>query len=294
MTEGRLIDIGVNLNDPMFQGIYNEKQVHESDLEIVIKRAFDSGVQTMINLNGSISELQTSLSNFESYNNIYHTAGVHPTRCMELENNESQISELTDFVNRNRKIIAIGEIGLDYDRLHFCDENTQKKWFKTQLTATSSLGLPYIFHMRNATADFLSILEQFSIRESVVHCFTGDINDADTLIKQNLSIGLTGCSLKTIDTVEAIKIIPIDKILIETDSPWCKVRPSFSGYQHIVYKPKEVKPQNNDKKSFIKCRQEPALVSQIYEAVASIKGVDYNVLVDQVFHNFRKIFKIVK
>ncbi|KAF0990796.1 hypothetical protein HZS_7559 [Henneguya salminicola] len=253
------VDIGVNLNDDMFKGIYHGKKIHDEDLEGVIERASSFNVKyvsvfflnKMINLNGNLSESINNILLLQKYcirifcclANIFHTVGVHPTRCMELEvdGGFDYIEKLIDFIKCHQpQIIAIGEIGL------------------------------------------------------------GNADEVELLVLNGFSIGITGCSLREASTIEAISVIPLDRILIETgniilktfDSPWCTIGSTFKGFSYIKSKYPTVKAEKYDPNSFIKGRNEPALIREIYEAVAVIKNVSLDNLIEKIAKNVERIFKL--
>jgi TatD DNase family protein len=185
---------------------------------------------------------------------IYCTVGTHPTRCGEFlvaSDPENYFTQLTQQIEEHRdKVVAIGEIGLDYDRLHFCEPDIQKKYFEKQLDLVDKFDLPVFLHCRAAHEDFIAILEanKDKIRRGgVVHTFDGTIEQAKKLISMGFHIGLNGCSLKNEANLEVVKALPNDKIMIETDAPWCEIRPTHASHKHIVTKFETVKKQQKKK-----------------------------------------------
>lgn len=129
---------------------------------------------------------------------LYSTVGCHPTCCQELEecdDPEEYLKSLSDLALSNKdKIVAIGEIGLDYDRLQFCPKDIQKKYFEMQLTLCSTLKLPMFLHCRNASDDFVRILRKHKdkLTAGVVHSFDGNPEDANSILQLGLYIGING------------------------------------------------------------------------------------------------------
>lgn len=129
---------------------------------------------------------------------LYSTIGCHPTRCNEFEecgNPEEYLKSLSDLALSNKdKIVAIGEMGLDYDRLNFCSKETQKKYFEMQLSLCSTLKLPMFLHCRNASDDFVRILRNHKneLTPGVVHSFDGNPEDANSILQLGLYIGING------------------------------------------------------------------------------------------------------
>ena len=142
-------------------------------------------------------------------------------------------------------LVAFGEFGLDYDRLHYCSRAVQLHSFRTQLDLVVSMKpgtqLPLFLHSRAAHADFVRLLqEKFGSglegleRGGVVHSFTGTMAEMKELTALGLYIGINGCSLKTAENCEVVKEIPLDRLMLETDGPWCGVRPSHEGWKYLV------------------------------------------------------------
>jgi len=132
-TPLRLIDTCVNLQDAMFQGIYNEKQKHEPDWDLVMERAAAVGVFEVIAVSGSLEDSRQSVAAAKDKNSIFASVGVHPTRCNEFEESgdaEAHLEALRALVvEAGDRIVAIGEIGLDYDREQFCGRDVQVSVF---------------------------------------------------------------------------------------------------------------------------------------------------------------------
>lgn len=199
---------------------------------------------------------------------LYCTVGTHPTRCGEfLVSPDNYFGQLTHQIEENRdKVVAIGEIGLDYDRLHFCEPDVQKKYFEKQLELADTYELPLFLHCRSAHDDLIEIIErnQSKIRRGgVVHTFDGTLEQAKKFIAMGFHIGINGCSLKTEANLEVVKALPNDKIMIETDAPWCEIRRTHASYQHIVTKFEVCK--NKEKKKWqrdvlVNGRNEPVTI----------------------------------
>ncbi|KAK3392290.1 hypothetical protein B0T20DRAFT_420695 [Sordaria brevicollis] len=165
------------------------------------------------------------------------------------------ISSLSDLIitNRNSGLIAFGEFGLDYDRLHYCSRTVQLHSFRSQLSLAASLSpqLPLFLHSRAAHRDFVTCLkEAFGHnlerleKGGVVHSFTGTLEEMKELMDLGLYIGVNGCSFKTVENCEVVGEIRLDRIMLETDGPWCEVRGGHEGWRYLVQyyqREKEVK-----------------------------------------------------
>ncbi|KAB5585474.1 endodeoxyribonuclease-like protein [Coniochaeta sp. 2T2.1] len=140
-------------------------------------------------------------------------------------------------------LIALGEFGLDYDRLHYCPADVQLHSFAAQLKLAAELKpqLPLFLHSRAAHADFVRLLKDaFGPRleklekGGVVHSFTGTVEEVRELSELGLYIGINGCSFKTAENCAVVKEIDLDRLMIETDGPWCEVRPSHEGWKYLL------------------------------------------------------------
>ncbi|KAG5932265.1 hypothetical protein E4U53_001403 [Claviceps sorghi] len=149
-------------------------------------------------------------------------------------------------------LVAMGEFGLDYDRLHYCNAVIQRHAFAAQLDLAASLQpqLPLFLHSRAAHADFVALLKnafgdrlERLERGAVVHSFTGTLAELTELMDLGLYIGINGCSFKTVDNCQVVRAVRLDRIMIETDGPWCEVRPSHEGFKYLL--PKEPEPVPN-------------------------------------------------
>eukprot|EP00291_Cryptomonas_curvata_P018081 CAMPEP_0172164004 /NCGR_PEP_ID=MMETSP1050-20130122/7596_1 /TAXON_ID=233186 /ORGANISM="Cryptomonas curvata, Strain CCAP979/52" /LENGTH=136 /DNA_ID=CAMNT_0012834277 /DNA_START=119 /DNA_END=526 /DNA_ORIENTATION=- len=130
----RLVDCCVNLKDEMFQGIYHGKQKHAPDFHLILERARENGVDTILGVSGSLQDSIATVEVARSHPGIYATVGVHPTRAGELEASPDPDAILDQLAalaaDKANKVVAIGEIGLDYDRLEFCPKDVQLRWFE--------------------------------------------------------------------------------------------------------------------------------------------------------------------
>jgi len=292
----RFIDIGVNLTDPIFTGCYRGKQVHGDDFKDVMARAHDNGVEKMIITVGRAEEAQAALDMCEGHENLFASIGCHPTRCLEFEKDgdpDAYYQNLLQIaLSNSSKVVAIGECGLDYDRLQFCPKETQLKYFEKQFDLAQETKLPMFFHMRNAAEDFVNIFKRHreSIYGGVVHCFTGTTEEAKELIDLGLYIGITGCSLKTTDNIETMKTIPSQYLMIETDSPWCDIRKTHAGSKHVKTRFPTKKKEKWEVGHCVNSRNEPCHIVQVLEVMAAAREEDPIELAQMMFSNTEKLF----
>lgn len=300
----RLFDVAINLADPMFKGIYREKVGHANDFSAVLKRAVASKVEqlllTGVNYSSSL-EVRSIAQRISSYS----TAGIHPTHSNEFEKDFERIRELLlanerDRTTTKRFIKAIGECGLDYDRLHFAGKKAQIRCFEKHFDLAEEFKLPMFLHSRAADEDFLEMIARNRSRftQGLVHSFTGSLAHMKALTEDHcLYIGINGCSLKTSENLEVVKEIPIDKLLLETDAPWCDCRPTHSSNSllqtnlqnlmadHEIPTFRSLKKEKFEMGQMVKSRNEPCNLYQILFIVAALKKIDPAELAEQVWKN---------
>ncbi|PSN50956.1 putative deoxyribonuclease TATDN1 [Blattella germanica] len=283
----KFIDIGANLTDSMYKGIYHGSRKHENDLKDVLQRAWNIGMQKMIITGGSLEDSKEALELAKTHENLFSTVGCHPTRCNEFDkegNPELYLQSLQDLASTARgKVVAIGELGLDYDRLEY---------FEKQLIICESVKLPLFLHCRNAASDLVNILSRNRERlyGGVVHSFDGSEQDARSILDLGYYIGINGCSLKTAENLQVVSKIPSDRLMIETDCPWCEVRPSHAGSKYVKTTFPSVKKEKWQSGMMIKSRNEPANIVQVLEIIAAVKEEDLDSLCETIYQNTVKLF----
>ena len=164
------------------------------------------------------------------------------------------------------KFIAIGECGLDYDRLQACDRASQLMAFEPHFKLTEKYRLPMYLHSRAAGEDFVNIMKANRHRfpTGVVHSYTGDLEELNALLDMGLYIGVNGCSMKTAANIEVVKAIPLEWMMVETDCPYCDIRNSHASAQHVqTYFPRtaaEKYDPKSDEFTIVKERNEPCTI----------------------------------
>jgi TatD DNase family protein len=293
----RLIDTCVNLGDTMFQGVYHGKERHAPDFELVLKRAEDLGVERFIGVSGSLQDSRDSITVAEQRPNIYATVGVHPTRCSEFEEDgrdpDAHLEALHDLAQAGgARVVAIGEIGLDYDREQFCPRDVQQRYFERQLDLAKRLALPVVFHNRNTGGDFERIVRgrRGDFSTGIVHSFTGSVEEMRALVDLGLYIGINGCGLRSAELLEMVAQIPADRLVVETDAPWCSIKNTHPSMQHVRTKFEEVKkPERWEPGKMVKDRCEPSHVLQVVEAIAAARGVPPGDVARETFCNTLRV-----
>ncbi|KAJ1978261.1 TatD DNase [Dimargaris xerosporica] len=164
MTAVKFVEIGANLTDSVFRGNYRGKQAHPDDFDQVLQRAQSVGVTKIMVTGGSVSESREAIALAKQHSMLFATVGCHPTRCLEFEKHGDpdcyyqDLLQLARAPGNNGKVVAIGECGLDYDRLQFCPKDVQLKYFEKQIELAERTGLPMFLHNRNTGDDFIHIL----------------------------------------------------------------------------------------------------------------------------------------
>jgi TatD DNase family protein len=189
----------------------------KEDLSSVLKRAADLGVTKFICVGTNIEDSKESYNLALDYENIFSTAGVHPHDTEEVA--ENYIDELYNLL-KNKKVVAVGEIGLDYFK-ELSDVSVQKKIFAEQLELAQKINKPIVFHNRDSDDDIINTLSEFPNVYGVAHCFSSTYDVAKKLIDMGFYISFSGnLTFKNSHLPDVAKRLPIDRLLVETDSPF--------------------------------------------------------------------------
>ncbi|MCX6720793.1 MAG: TatD family hydrolase [Candidatus Staskawiczbacteria bacterium] len=273
-------------------------KAYDKDREEVIKRTRDEGV-VCIDVGTKYETSKNAVELAEKNDNIYAAIGMHPIHIktdlmkLRMDEEEGAFAPLGEEYDREKyknlvladrsesgknKIVAIGEIGLDYyykpkttARLEQFKE-LQKKVFIEQLDLASELDLPVIVHCRMAFDDLYEILKNRKNR-GVIHCFTGTLEEAEKFIALGFYLGINGIIFK-LDLDEVIKKTPLDKILIETDCPY--LTPPLARRS----------PEGEGG------RNEPIFVKYVAERIAELKGITFDEVASATTQNAKNLFKI--
>ena len=260
----QLIDIGVNLTGSSFR----------KDLPDVIHRAQHAGVVQMVVTGTSIEHSQAALQLDQQYPGVlYSTAGVHPHHAKECD--DQALVALTELA-QHQAVVAIGECGLDFNR-NFSPRDVQLKWFEAQLELAANLQLPVFLHQRDAHDEFLSIMQRWRphLPAAVAHCFTGSVDEAQAYVDLGMHIGVTGwiCDERRGQALqEAVKHIPVQYLMIETDAPYLL--------------PRDLSPRPKDN------RNEPMYLPHVCRAVARFRDEEPEIVAQATTKNAREFFSI--
>jgi len=254
-----LVDTHAHLNFEAFETDYRE----------VIERAFRSDVRAIINVG---SNLKTSLEAIKIANmyashakGIYAAVGLHPIHVKEEDFDSNEFEKIA----ADKKVVALGETGLDY----YYDRSTkekQKEIFRKVLSIANKISKPVILHSRDASDDVLSMLIEEKIdTKGVMHCFQGNWQFAKVVLDMGLYISFTGLITftKNYETFEVIENAPLNRLMIETDCPFMSPEP---------YRGK---------------RNEPAYVIEVTKKIAEIKKISLEKVAEQTSKNAMELFK---
>ena len=262
----QLIDIGANLADASF----------DADRSDVIERATAVGVGHMIVTGTGLDESERALALTQQNNGIFRcTAGIHPHLATRWTDSPQTARERLGGVLGNELAVAAGECGLDYFR-NLSLPDAQRAAFSGQLELAGEHSKPVFLHQRNAHDDFLAILTEHEVARlgGVAHCFTGGPAEAESYLELGLHIGITGWVLderRNHDLVKAIPLLPLDRVLLETDSPY-------------------LLPRHPDVKPHRKRRNEPEFLPYVARALARHMRVDAEELAAAALRNTRTLF----
>lgn len=228
--------------------------------------------------------------------NLYTTVGVHPTRGNEWAQYEqgmdAYLKELENVIEdgvRDGKVVAIGECGLDYDRLQFCEIETQKACFKEHFALSQKYNLPMFLHSRATNGDMEQMLiehNKMMPNGGVVHSFDGSLQELEGLLQmKNIFIGLNGCSLKTEENLAVASRVPLSKLLLETDAPWCGIRATHASSGLVKTQVTAKDKKKHDIGAQVKGRNEPCNIVQICEVIATLKELPIETVAAEAYKN---------
>ena len=216
-------DIGVNLFCRQF-----------SKPEKVLADALEAGVGCI--LTGSDMRENEKVHHFVQNHNAWGTAGIHPHNADSAR--KEDFSRMEEILAENYKILAVGECGLDFDRM-FSERENQIRCLEKHIELAERMEKPMFLHERDAARDFVSVFKQHPkiCRRAVVHCFTGDRATLETYLEMGFYIGITGwiCDDRRADALrEAVSVLPLERVMLETDAPYLTPR-NVSGIGRINF-----------------------------------------------------------
>ncbi|MBP1709943.1 MAG: sec-independent protein translocase protein [Deltaproteobacteria bacterium] len=245
-----------------------EMKEFDSDRPDVIDRARLAGVDGIITVGTNLRLSRRALSIARQYENVYASVGIHPHDVAKAD--KKTFDELK-LLAEDPKVVAYGEIGLDYFR-NISPREKQTEMFGYQLALALELKLPVIIHDRDAHEETLRMVKASGVRQGVFHCFSGDYIMARQCIDLGFYVSVPGVVTFDKSTVlhEVVRHVPLDSILLETDCPYLAPVP-FRGK-----------------------RNEPSFIVHTAKKVAAIKGVDWEEVALTAARNTRKLFGIAE
>lgn len=245
---------------------------YEKDLHQVIKDNYENGVEKIVNASYDLDSSIKSKELADRFVNIYYSVGIHPDSVRENINEDIQkLESMIKEYKGKTKLVAIGEIGLDY---HYTKENKllQKEYLEKQLEIAIKYDLPVIIHCRDASDDMFHILkdDKYKNLNLVFHCFQPADAIVNLVIKRKWYIGLGGniTYKRSSHSVDLIKLVPLDQIIVETDAPYLA--------------PEPVRGTRNDSKN----------IKYVIEKLAEFKGIDIETLQEILYDNSIKFYRI--
>ncbi len=245
---------------------YDSHQFDE-DRDELLRSMPDNGVGTIVNACADWDSIIEVVEMVQKYPFMYAAVGLHPDEVGVLDDERF---ELVKAQCQNKKVVAVGEIGLDY----YWDNEShdiQKKWFIRQLELARELDLPVVIHSRDAAEDTLQIMKEYAKGlRGVIHCFSGSKEMAEEYVKMGFHIGIGGVvTFKNGKKLkEVAEAIPLDRILLETDCPYLAPEPHRGKRNNSIY------------------------ISHIAQAIAELKGITCEEVVAQTERNGKLLFGI--
>ena len=236
-----------------------------NDIENVIQRANEAGVSRFICVGTNVEDSKKCLTITENNDDIFAASGVHPHDSKDVVDGYSdEIYELMEY----ESMIAIGEIGLDYFKNH-SDPETQKKVFNELMEVAQDLDKPVILHSRDADADIIEIISNYPNVQGVAHCFSSTLETAQAFLEHGYYISFSGnITFNNSHLPEVAKSIPLDRIMVETDSPY------------LSPEPERGKPN------------EPSRIIHTVSKLAEACGLSYEEMAKHTYDNTTELFRL--
>ena len=252
-------DTGVNLFSTQFA----------LDRDAVLVRAIQAGVSHLLLIGSDLSESEQNIAFCQQHPSCFSTAGVHPHQAARVDT--SWLTLLSELL-ASPQVVAVGECGLDFNR-DFSPRPIQQQVFAEQLQLAKSSAKPVYLHERDAFDTQIAMLLEHQISHGVAHCFTGDSQQLKAYLDLGLYIGITGwvCDERRGQALQqALRYIPADRLLLETDAPYLL--------------PRTLTPKPSSR------RNEPAFLPAVASVVAQLTGTDIDTLAAQTLNNSRSLF----
>jgi TatD DNase family protein len=245
-----------------------DDEAFDEDRDALLNSLKNQGIEYVVNVGASLETTKKTLELMETYPFVYGAVGVHPSETAEL--NEDNFSWLKK-VTKTPKVVAIGEIGLDY-YWDTPDRNIQKEWFEKQMELAKEVNLPAIIHSRDAAADTLDMIKASNLQAAggVIHCFSYGKDMAKYYLDMGFYLGIGGVlTFKNAKKlVEVVEYAPLNQLVLETDCPYLSPEP-FRGK-----------------------RNSSLNLTYVAKKIAEIKGIDYEEVIEITEQNAKKMYRI--
>ena len=251
----KIIDSHVHLNSERF----------DEDRDEVLKR-IEKKLDFVVNIGYDLESSEISVDYANKYSFVYATIGFHPD---EIEGYSDEAEKKLEELAKNKKVLAIGEIGLDY---HWMTRPKEEQWeiFRRQLRLARKLNKPVVIHTREAMEDTINILNEFPDITGILHCYPGSVETAKRMIDRfYLGIGGVLTFKNARKLVDVVTDIPIEKLVIETDCPYMAPTP-YRGQ-----------------------RNEPIYTEEVAKKIAELKNISYDEVVRITNENTRKAYRML-
>lgn len=241
-------------------------EAFDDDRDTVLESLLGGSVCGIVEAGTSITSSEEAVALAKRWPGVYAAVGIHPEEALTVT--ESDLTALRQLCRRE-KVVAVGEIGLDYHYEDACPKDLQQQWFRRQLELANELSLPVVIHDREAHEDTLSLLKAYR-PSGVLHCFSGSAEMAQEILKLGLYIGIGGVvTFKNArKLVEVAAMLPDDRMLLETDAPYLAPVP-LRGH-----------------------RCDSDMIRHTAAAVAAIRGTTTEAVLTLAEQNARRLFRI--
>ena len=245
---------------------YDDSQFNPDREELLGRGLPQAGVTEVVNMAADLASCQTTWELTQRYDYFWGAAGIHPEEARDLP--EDWLAQVTGWLKKP-KMVAVGEIGLDYHWLDACPKERQQEVFDQQLELANKLSLPVVVHDREAHADTLAFLRKHR-PQGVLHCFSGSWETAKEVLGLGMYIGLGGVvTFKNArHPVEVAQNVPLDRLLLETDCPYMAPVPHRGK------------------------RNDSSLIPLVAEKIGELRGMDLQEILDITQENAKRLFHI--
>ena len=241
----------------------------EENIDAVVARSIDAGVTSWITVGTDPDQVKKVLALVPKYDNMYAALGFHPHEAKDIAPGDLEFLKETATAE---KVVAIGETGLDFHYDH-SPRDVQKEIFRKHLQIASEINLPVVVHTRQAFEESMEILDEFTgrLKKVVIHCYSGTAEQTKLILDRGYYISFTGIVTfkKTDETRQAAKLVPLDRLMIETDCPFISPEPVRS-----------------------KRPCEPAMLVHTAKKIAEVKEMDLQEFAEAVTATSKKFFDL--